>query len=137
MKIYDIYNNLVDEPDFKKGYLIEDKRLIRHHDAIDAIDEVGHYEIIAEYPNGGKDIQWVIDVPGVPAKASWDEYEKIQRYLLYTEDELYAMDKSNIDDRLLELENINKALFNYMRVIVKKNEADGYEIVGQDFCTDT
>ena len=33
---------------------------------------------------------WIIDVPGTEAKEAWDEYEDIQRYVLYTEEELAA-----------------------------------------------
>ena len=31
---------------------------------------------------------WIVDVPGTEAKEAWDEYEDIQRYVLYTEEEL-------------------------------------------------
>lgn len=75
------------EPDLSKGYGIPDKRLIRHHDVIEAVEEVFHYETIKEYPNGGKDVEKVIDVPGVPAKEAWDEYEDILRWHWYTEEE--------------------------------------------------
>ena len=32
---------------------------------------MSHYETVAEYPNGGRDVRKVIDVPGVPAQAAW------------------------------------------------------------------
>ena len=74
------------------GYLKPESIISIHHEAIEEIKEVGHYEVIAEYPNGGKDVIWVIDVPGTEAKEAWDEYENIQRYVLYTEEELAARD---------------------------------------------
>ena len=74
------------------GYLKPESIISIHHEAIEEVKEVGHYEVIAEYPNGGKDVAWVIDVPGVEAKEAWDEYEDIQRYVLYTEEELAARD---------------------------------------------
>lgn len=74
------------------GYLRPESIISIHHEAIEETKEVGHYEVIAEYPNGGKDVKWVIDVPGVEAKEAWDEYEDIQRYVLYTEEELAARD---------------------------------------------
>ena len=74
------------------GYLKPESIISIHHEAIEEIKEVGHYEVIAEYPNGGKDVVWIIDVPGTEAKEAWDEYEDIQRYILYTEEELAARD---------------------------------------------
>ena len=72
------------------GYLRPESIISIHHKAVEEVKEVGHYEVIAEYPNGGKDVIWVIDVPGIEAKEAWDEYEDIQRYVLYTEEELTA-----------------------------------------------
>ena len=74
------------------GYLKPESIISIHHEAIEEVKEVGHYEVIAEYPNGGKDVAWIIDVPGTEAKDAWDEYEDIQRYVLYTEEELAARD---------------------------------------------
>ena len=74
------------------GYLRPESIISIHHEATEEVKEVGHYEVIAEYPNGGKDVAWIIDVPGTEAKEAWDEYENIQRYVLYTEEELAARD---------------------------------------------
>ena len=79
-----------EEVNLEIGYLKPESIVSIHHDATEAVEEIGHYEVIAEYPNGGKDVKWVIDVPGVEAKDAWDEYEDIQRYVLYTEEELAA-----------------------------------------------
>ena len=80
------------ELDLNLGFLQPESIVSIHHDATEAVEEIGHYEVIAEYPNGGKDVIWVIDVPGIEAKEAWDEYEDIQRYVLYTEEELVARD---------------------------------------------
>lgn len=88
MKILDENNVEIASPDLSVGYLVNDKLFIKHHDAVEAVPEKGHYEVVAEYPNGGKDVEWVVDVPGVEAAEAWDEYEDIYRYVLYTEDEL-------------------------------------------------
>ena len=72
------------------GYLKPESIISIHHEAVEEVKEIGHYEVIAEYPNGGKDVVWIIDVPGIEAKEAWDEYEDIQRYVLYTEEELAA-----------------------------------------------
>lgn len=81
MRIFDIYDNEIFDPDLTLGYLKEDKLFIQHHPATEGVAEKWHYETIAEYANGGKDIKKVIDVQGVPAKNAWDEYEDIYRYI--------------------------------------------------------
>lgn len=81
------------DPDYAKGYGVPDRLLIAHHDAELEVKEVGHYEVVQEYPNGGKDVEWVVDIPGVPAKDAWDEYENIMRWHWYTEEELAEMNK--------------------------------------------
>ena len=81
-----------DQINLELGYLRPESIISIHHEAVEEVKEVGHYEVIAEYPNGGKDVIWVIDVPGIEAKEAWDEYEDIQRYVLYTEEELAARD---------------------------------------------
>lgn len=88
MRIIDESGIEVESPDLEKGYLKNDSLLIMHHEEIKAVEEVGHYEVVAEYPNGGKDVKWVVDVPSVKAKEAWDEYEDILRYVAYTEAEL-------------------------------------------------
>ena len=89
MKIIDTNGNPIESPDLSLGWL-EDKTQIIHHDAVAGVEEVSHYETLAEYPNGGKDVQKVVDVPGVEAKDAWDEEEQVQVYHLYTAEELDA-----------------------------------------------
>jgi hypothetical protein len=93
MRIFDENNVeiLEENVDFGLGYLTEDKMFVQHHEAIEAVEEVSHYEVIAEYPNGGKDVKKVIDVEAVEAKEAWDEYEDIMRFVAYTEEEIAAM----------------------------------------------
>lgn len=95
MKIFDENNVELFEPDLSLGYLIEDRILIAHHEAVEAVVEEGHWETVAEYPNGGKDVDWIVDVPAVEAKEAWDEYEDILRYVLYTEVELAQIEIDN------------------------------------------
>lgn len=87
MEIYDINDNLIENPDLENGYLKNDKKTI-HHDAVNAIEEKFHYETLAEYPNGGKSVKKVIDIEGVEPKDAYNEEINIQRYILFTEDEL-------------------------------------------------
>ena len=88
MRIFDENGVEIESPDLEKGYLKNDRLLIQHHEEVKAVTEVGHYEVVAEYPNGGKDVEWVVEVPGVEGQAAWDEYEDILRFIAYTETEL-------------------------------------------------
>lgn len=94
MKIIDSNGNPIETPDLTKGYLKPETQTI-HHDAVAGVKEVGHYETIAEYPNGGKDVRKVVDVPGVAAKEAYDEVVDVQRYVLYTAEELAAQEKAH------------------------------------------
>lgn len=94
-------NILTEEPDFTLGYIKSDTITI-HHDAIEGVKEQFHYETIAEYPNGGKDVKKVIDIEGVEAKDAWDEEKEIQRYVKYTEDELAQNLARNKESRVAE-----------------------------------
>ena len=71
-------------PDLEAGHLVPERILVAHHDAIEAVEEVSHYEVIAEYEGGGKDVQRVVDIPGITARDAWDEYEDVYRYVPYT-----------------------------------------------------
>ena len=89
MRILDENGIELTNPDLTLGHLEEEEILVAHHEAVEAVEEQGHYEVIAEYPDtNGKDVEWVVDVPGVEAQEAWDEYESILRYILYTEEEL-------------------------------------------------
>ena len=87
MEIYNENMKRIENPDLTLGYLKPGTRT-EHHEAVEGVQEVWHYETLAEYPNGGKDVQRVVDDPGVEAKAAWDEDIPIQIYVPYTQDEL-------------------------------------------------
>lgn len=78
--------------DLSKGCLKQDTLTI-HHDAVKAVAEKSHYEVVRTYPNGGKDVRKVVDVAGVEARPAWDETEDIQVYIPYTAEELARMQK--------------------------------------------
>ena len=108
MNIYDEQGNPVMDYDPAKGRLEIQKR-IHHHEAVEAVEEQGHWETVAEYPEtGGKDVQWVVDVPGVEAQEAWDEEETYWLYIPYTEEELAQMEadrnQPTPEDRVKELE---------------------------------
>ena len=91
MKIIDSSGNPIENPDLTKGYLKPDTQTV-HHDAVAGVEEVWHYEY-KTYPNGGKDRWKVVDVPGVAAKEAYDEEVDVQRYVLYTAEELAQREK--------------------------------------------
>ena len=110
MRILDFYNHEVEAPDLSRGYLKDACVFKGHHPAVEAVEEQGHYEVIAVYPNGGKDVEWVVDVPGVEAQEAWDEYEDVLRYVLYNAEELAAIKaeraKPTLEQRMAVLEKL-------------------------------
>ena len=93
MKIIDETGAVVENPDLTLGYLTDDT-LPLEHPAQEAVAEVAHYETVAEYPGGGKDVQRVVDVPGIPARPAWTEQLPIKRYIRYTAEELAAQEEA-------------------------------------------
>ena len=96
----DIYNEnwelLPTEPDLTLGYLEERTRTI-HHNAVAGVTEVWHYETVREYPNGGKDVRKVVDVPGVQAQDAYDETQTLTVYVPYTQAELDEIEGLTVD----------------------------------------
>ena len=46
--------------------------------------------LLLQYPNGGRDVQKIVDRPGVQAQEEWVEKVPIQKYIRYTAEELEA-----------------------------------------------
>lgn len=120
--------------DLNAGKLV-DETITVHHDAVEGVKEVSHVEVLKEYyqtgPDGepvldedgqkivfGKDVQTVIDVPGVEAKAAYDEQEEIQRYIPYTAEELDKIAKEKADAQASAA--VAAAEKSAIRIIVKK-----------------
>ena len=105
MRVFDETKTFeLNEYDLEKGFLKEDKLFVAHHPKLTPVEEVGHYETIAEYPNGGKDVKWVVDIPGCSEEADeWDEYEDILVFIPYTEEQLE-------EKRLAKLRSTRKSL---------------------------
>lgn len=92
MKIIDETGAVVENPDLTLGYLTADTEEVTHP-AVEGVEEQWHWETVTEYPNGGRDVRKVIDVPGVPAQAAWTEQVPVQRYIRYTAEELAAQEE--------------------------------------------
>ena len=112
-EIYSEQMERIENPDLTLGYLKPSTRT-EHHEAVEGVQEVWHYETVAEYPNGGRDIRKVLDVPGVAAQAAWDEEIPIQIYVPYTQEELDRMEaernKLTTEERIAQLEAQNETL---------------------------
>lgn len=93
MKIIDENGAAIENPDLTLGYLVDDTEPVEHP-AVEGVEEQWHWETVTEYPNGGKDVQKIIDVPGVPAQAAWTEQVPVQRYIRYTAEELAAQEEA-------------------------------------------
>ena len=101
MKIIDSDGSPIEAPDLTKGYLKPETQTV-YHDAVAGVEEVSHYET-ETLPDGtpaiyydadgrekGRDVRKVVDVPGVIAQKAYDEEVEVQRYVLYTAEELAA-----------------------------------------------
>lgn len=93
MKIFDETGAVLESPDLTLGYLVGDTEPLAHP-AQEAVAEIAHYETVAEYPSGGRDVRKVVDVPGAAAKAAWTEQVPIKRYVRYTAAELDAREQA-------------------------------------------
>lgn len=93
MKILDETGAIIENPDLTLGYLVGDTEPLAHP-AQQAVAEIAHYETVAEYPSGGRDVRKVVDVPGAAAKAAWTEQVPIKRYVRYTAAELDAREQA-------------------------------------------
>lgn len=91
MKILDETGAVITSPDLTAGHLVDDTETVEHP-AQAAVEELSHYETVAEYPNGGKDVRKVIDRAAVPAAPAWTEQLPVRRYIRYTAEELAAQD---------------------------------------------
>lgn len=109
----EVYNqektSILESYDLTKGYLINDK-LERVIPAVNAVEEKGHYKTIKEYPNGGKDVEWVVDIPGVKGVEEHVEYEDIKVFIPYEPKELKVIAAQN---ELLELKNWFNEVYTY------------------------
>lgn len=124
------------DPNLELGYLVNDTLFIAHHEAVEAVEEKGHYVTIKEYSNGGKDVEWVVDVPVVEAKEAYDEYEDIQVYIPYTAEELKARtDNKNYAELKAELakikEDIEQETFGLVRDDYAEKKARAAKIINE------
>lgn len=104
-----VYNEnkteILTEYDLSKGRLTPDT-ITTHYPAVQGVEEVGHYETVREYENGGKDVEYIIDTPAVQGVEEHDETEEIYVYTPFTAAELR---ETEIADRIAELKRLLSA----------------------------
>ena len=91
-----------DNINFNEGYLVDMEDVI-HHDAIEGKAEKGHYQTIAEYENGGKDVSWIIDKPYIEHEDAWKEIIPIKIYIEYSENEIK---KQNLEKEITQTKEL-------------------------------
>ena len=101
MKIIDENGAAIEKPDLTLGYLTSSTEEITHP-AVEGVEEQWHWETVTEYPNGGMDVQRVVDVLGVQAQEEWVEQVPIQKYIRYTAEELAAQEEARKKAEALE-----------------------------------
>ena len=88
MKVYNqAKTQILKEYNLKLGKLVKDTITIKHQE-VKAVEGKGHYESMAEYKNGGKDVKWVVDVARVEYQPAREETEEIYIYVPHTDEEL-------------------------------------------------
>lgn len=104
MRVLDRNGNALTSPDLTKGYLEEERILIARHEAVPGTPAKGHYETVRTYPNGGKDVRFVTDQPGMENREAWEEYETILRYTEYSLEQLEMVNARTHAQRIADLE---------------------------------
>lgn len=135
--------------DLSIGYLKDDKLFVQHHDAILAIPEQSveeqveklqaqgkevelnsydglWYETLKSYPNGGKTVRSIKPIEYQPAKAAYDEYENIQVYIPYTEEEL---EEQRLTNRRAERVSLLAAFDKWEKAVMRGREEESEEIM--------
>ena len=111
--------------DLDKGCLKNDK-IVTHVEEVKAVNEKGHYEIITEYENGGKEARWVVDEEGTEYVPAHDIEELVQIYVPYTEEELKQIQIIRINEKIdkvkKDLANTDYKVMKYIEGLIDEEE---------------
>lgn len=124
MKIFDAtktYELSEYQIDLNKGHLVRDKKFVMHHDAVEAKEAV-YIDRVEPLSNGSTQIWKDPGAPAIEAKEAYDEYEDIQVYILYTEEEL----KEQLRTKRTPLLN---AFDKWEKAVLRGREQDDYAIM--------
>lgn len=96
----EVYNQdktqIIENYDLTKGKLVNDTILVDIPE-VQEVKEQYHYETIATYDNGGKDVKKVIDVKGVEYSPARQEKKEILIYVPFSEEELRAKKLADLE----------------------------------------
>lgn len=107
MQIYDENFYPINNYDPTMGRLELRTRKI-HVDAIEPVEEQGHWKTLKEYPEtGGKDVAWVVDVPGVQGQEAVDNIEEYYLYIPFTSEEMEQQNNPSLSERIAAQEEIS------------------------------
>ena len=125
MKIYDETKTILlneSQCDLEIGYF-DEETLITHHPAVVGQEEEGHWVTVQEYPNGGKDVEWVIDKPGIQATEAYDEEERVKIYYVYSDTQIKIREIENqVKEKDEEIAYVKKQLADSDYVVLKYME---------------
>ena len=93
MKIIDETGAVVENPDLTLGYLTDSTEEVTHP-AVEGVEEQWHWETVTGYPNGGMDVQRVVEELGHQSQQEWVEQLPIQTYTRNTAEELAAQEEA-------------------------------------------
>lgn len=126
MKVYnEEKTQVLTEYDLSKGYL-KNETITRHVPVTEAVEEVSHYEIVKEYPNGGKDVKKIIDVEGRKAVPEHNESEEIKVYVLYSEAEL---EKRRLNSLRIRRQPLLAAFDKWEKGVLRGREKDDKSVM--------
>lgn len=112
----------ITNPDLTLGYLVNDRLFIAHHEATPEIKMQGHVEPFTN-EFGLPDENFVIDVEYSPARDAWDEYENIQVYIPYTEEELNAKRIKDYEKFVEDLIRVKYSVSNELAILRQKKQS--------------
>ena len=126
MRTLDENNNVIENADLEKGYLTTETIVIAHHDAIKASPGKSHIEIVREYQNGGKDVATIWDEEPTEARGAYDETEEIQRYHLYSDEELKQREekKKESAEKENKLASLYSSDMTFADIVTAKSQTD-------------
>ncbi len=153
MKVYnENKTEVIETYDLELGYLKDEQIFKEHHEAVPEVpamivemkiaeitasggkvEEIDgtQYQVVAEFPNGGQTVKKITETLAVPAKDAYDEYEDIQVYIPYTEEELAERKRAEIrlrrETECFAVINRGKLWYDRLSVVQEVQLADWYE----------
>ena len=122
MRIFNQYKTQeLKDYDLSLGYIKEDK-LITHINRVEGVEEKGHYNVIKEFSNGGKEYEWIVDVTKIEPVEEHDEVEDILVYIPYTESELKDIKIKNYPNRVSELIRQRYSINDELAILRQRDE---------------